>query len=108
MRRQGGGGGAVARGFTAPVPRLSALVRAHAPKDGRIANTPVVCTLRSPRFFRRCRVSALAALRMLLHSMEGVRKGTAARNGMPVEVMGLLFGASRRRRWAVRARGAGG
>jgi len=45
-----------------------------------------------PRWFSRTKVSALAALKMLMHSMEGVRKGKAKPNGLPIEIMGLLFG----------------
>lgn len=36
-------------------------------------------------------MSALAAMKMLKHSLAGVKKGRA-KGGMPIEVMGLLIG----------------
>ncbi len=48
----------------------------------------------NPKFFSNCRVSALAAMRMLKHSMRGVKKGRArdGGKGLPLEVMGLMVG----------------
>jgi len=44
------------------------------------------------KHFSKTKVSSLAAMKMLKHSLVGVKKGRASRNGMPVEVMGLLVG----------------
>jgi len=48
--------------------------------------------LKNNRFFKITRVSALAAMKMLKHSLAGVKKGRASKGGMPIEVMGLLIG----------------
>mmetsp|Transcript_7466 Transcript_7466/g.8472 ORF Transcript_7466/g.8472 Transcript_7466/m.8472 type:complete len:344 (+) Transcript_7466:24-1055(+) len=46
------------------------------------------------KFFNKTKVSALAAMKMLKHSLEGVRKGRARNGGkgMSLEVMGLMIG----------------
>mmetsp|Transcript_2344 Transcript_2344/g.3165 ORF Transcript_2344/g.3165 Transcript_2344/m.3165 type:complete len:348 (+) Transcript_2344:27-1070(+) len=44
------------------------------------------------KYFNTCNISTLAAMKMLKHSLEGVRKGRASQNQTPVEVMGLLVG----------------
>jgi len=43
------------------------------------------------KFFKKCRISALASMKMLKHSLAGVEKGQKA-TGMSVEVMGLMIG----------------
>jgi len=45
----------------------------------------------NPRFFKKCKVNVLAAVKMLKHAMKGVEEGRA-KSGMTVEVMGLLVG----------------
>jgi len=46
---------------------------------------------RDPRYFKKCEVNVLAAVKMLKHAMKGVEEGRA-KSGMTVEVMGLLVG----------------
>jgi COP9 signalosome complex subunit 5 len=45
----------------------------------------------NPKHFKTCRVSALAATKMLEHALQGVHKGQQ-RGGKPLEIMGLLLG----------------
>ncbi len=45
----------------------------------------------SLKHFTDCKVSALAAMKMLKHALAGVTEGRAER-GVPVEIMGLLIG----------------
>jgi len=44
------------------------------------------------KFLSKTRVSALAAMKILKHSLSGVKKGRAGKSGMAVEVMGMLVG----------------
>jgi len=44
------------------------------------------------RYFNKVKVSALCAMKMLKHSLAGVKKGREGQGGTPVEVMGLLVG----------------
>lgn len=44
------------------------------------------------KYFKNCKVSALCAMKMLKHSLAGVKKGQSGPNGKPLEVMGLLLG----------------
>jgi len=46
----------------------------------------------NPRFFKYCKISALAAMKILNHALVGVRKGRASESGMAIEVMGMLLG----------------
>lgn len=46
----------------------------------------------SEKYFSKCSISALAAMKMLKHSLAGVKKGREGESGQPVEVMGLLVG----------------
>jgi COP9 signalosome complex subunit 5 len=43
------------------------------------------------KYFKRCRVSALAAMKMLEHALQGVQAGQE-KGGKPLEIMGLLLG----------------
>lgn len=43
------------------------------------------------KFVQNCKISALAAMKMLKHALSGVAKGKAAQ-GIPLEVTGLLIG----------------
>lgn len=45
----------------------------------------------SPKYFRSVRVSALAALKMIMHAHTGVQEGVA-KGGKPLEIMGLMTG----------------
>jgi len=45
----------------------------------------------SPTAVKKVHISALAAIKMLRHSQQGVKEGIAS-NGVPVEVMGLMYG----------------
>jgi COP9 signalosome complex subunit 5 len=44
------------------------------------------------KFFKRCRISALAATKMLEHALQGVQTGQSRSGGKPLEIMGLLLG----------------
>lgn len=44
------------------------------------------------KFFKNCKISALAATKMLKHSLAGVKKGRNGPGGTPIEIMGLLVG----------------
>lgn len=44
------------------------------------------------KYFNKCSISALAAMKMLKHSLAGVKKGRAMQHQTPIEVMGLLIG----------------
>lgn len=44
------------------------------------------------KHFNKCNISALAAMKMLKHSLAGVKKGREGEGGVAVEVMGLLVG----------------
>jgi COP9 signalosome complex subunit 5 len=44
------------------------------------------------KWFTKTRVSALAAMKILKHSLSGVKKGRAGKSGMAIEVMGMLVG----------------
>eukprot|EP00471_Norrisiella_sphaerica_P006044 CAMPEP_0184489720 /NCGR_PEP_ID=MMETSP0113_2-20130426/16204_1 /TAXON_ID=91329 /ORGANISM="Norrisiella sphaerica, Strain BC52" /LENGTH=342 /DNA_ID=CAMNT_0026873305 /DNA_START=4 /DNA_END=1032 /DNA_ORIENTATION=+ len=48
----------------------------------------------NPKNFSKCKISALAAMRMLKHTLRGVEKGKARDEGkgLPLEVMGLMVG----------------
>ncbi len=46
----------------------------------------------NPKALTNVRVSGLAAVKMLMHSMRGIDEGIASEQGKPVEVMGVLFG----------------
>lgn len=46
---------------------------------------------KDPRFFKRCRVSGLSAMKMLEHALQGVAAGQR-KGGKPLEIMGLLLG----------------
>lgn len=43
------------------------------------------------RHFKNCKVSVLAAMKMLRHALAGVEKGRK-QNGVPIEIMGLMIG----------------
>lgn len=45
-----------------------------------------------PRHFKRVKVTASAAMKMLKHACAGVEKGMKSAGGKPVEVMGLMLG----------------
>ncbi len=45
----------------------------------------------NPKYFQRVRISPSAAIKMMMHGQNGVDKGIA-KNGKPIEVMGLLVG----------------
>mmetsp|Transcript_28915 Transcript_28915/g.46970 ORF Transcript_28915/g.46970 Transcript_28915/m.46970 type:complete len:340 (-) Transcript_28915:150-1169(-) len=49
---------------------------------------------KDPRSYSKCKISALAAMRMLKHTLRGVEKGRARDKGkgLPLEVMGLMVG----------------
>eukprot|EP00954_Amorphochlora_amoebiformis_P020768 1341697-Amorphochlora_amoeboformis.AAC.2 len=49
---------------------------------------------KQPKHFSKCRISALAAMKMLKHTLAGVKKGRArdGGKGLPLEVMGLMLG----------------
>lgn len=44
------------------------------------------------KFFNKIKISALAATKMLKHSLAGVKKGREGPGGTPIEIMGLLVG----------------
>lgn len=44
------------------------------------------------KFFKNCKISALAATKMLKHALAGVKKGREGPGGTPIEIMGLLVG----------------
>lgn len=46
---------------------------------------------KEPKYFKKCKINAVAAAKILKHAMRGVREGKA-KSGMSVEVMGLLVG----------------
>jgi len=45
-----------------------------------------------PKFFKNCKVSALAAMKMLKHALLGVETGRKSQGGTSFEIMGLLVG----------------
>jgi len=44
------------------------------------------------KFFKKVKISALAATKMLKHALAGVKKGREGPGGTPIEIMGLLVG----------------
>ncbi|MES1916170.1 MAG: hypothetical protein MHM6MM_008016 [Cercozoa sp. M6MM] len=48
---------------------------------------------KDPLYFKKCRVTALATMKMLKHALAGVHKGEA-QGSKPIEIMGLLIGKS--------------
>jgi COP9 signalosome complex subunit 5 len=44
------------------------------------------------RYFGKVKISALCAMKMLKHSLAGVKKGREGEGGTPIEIMGLLVG----------------
>lgn len=44
-----------------------------------------------PKFFKKCRVNAIAATKMLSHALAGVDEGRK-KGGLPTEIMGLMVG----------------
>eukprot|EP01084_Bolivina_argentea_P290563 499123_1 len=46
---------------------------------------------KDPIYFKKCQINALAATKMVKHAVNGVHQGRK-KNGLPVEVMGLLVG----------------
>lgn len=44
-----------------------------------------------PRFFKKCKVNAIAATKMLSHALAGVEEGRQ-KGGLPTEIMGLMVG----------------
>lgn len=47
---------------------------------------------KDPKYFKKTKISALAAMKMLKHALAGVKKGREGEGGVPVEIMGLLVG----------------
>jgi len=44
------------------------------------------------KYFGKVKISALCAMKMLKHSLAGVKKGREGEGGTPIEIMGLLVG----------------
>lgn len=44
------------------------------------------------KYFNKVKISALCAMKMLKHSLAGVKKGREGEGGTPIEIMGLLVG----------------
>lgn len=44
-----------------------------------------------PKFFKTCKVNAIAAMKMLSHALAGVEEGRA-KGGLPTEIIGLMVG----------------
>uniref|UniRef100_A0A7S3PF33 COP9 signalosome complex subunit 5 n=2 Tax=Aplanochytrium stocchinoi TaxID=215587 RepID=A0A7S3PF33_9STRA len=45
-----------------------------------------------PKYFKKVKVSGVAAMKMMNHAVSGVEKGMKSAGGKPVEVMGLMLG----------------
>mmetsp|Transcript_5623 Transcript_5623/g.6455 ORF Transcript_5623/g.6455 Transcript_5623/m.6455 type:complete len:386 (-) Transcript_5623:139-1296(-) len=45
-----------------------------------------------PKYFKKVKVSGVAAMKMMNHAVSGVEKGMKSPGGKPVEVMGLMLG----------------
>ena len=44
------------------------------------------------KYFNKVKISALCSMKMLKHSLAGVKKGREGERGTPIEIMGLLVG----------------